>query len=84
MSSAGCGDVLTGVLLALMAQGYNPADATLLGVNLHGLAGDLCLETQSTESLIATDVVNHLGKAFHVIRNIEAELEEKSLELGDD
>ncbi len=82
MATAGTGDVLTGVLLALLAQGYHSIDAALLGVNLHGLAGDLAMEEQSTESLIASDVIENLGKAFRVLRNIgkEDELKEEDLE----
>ncbi len=41
MSTAGSGDVLTGILLSLLAQGYPPADAALLGAFIHGLAGDM-------------------------------------------
>jgi len=64
MATGGSGDVLTGILTALLAQGYAPADAARLGVYLHGLAGDLAAEAQSQEALIASDMPEHLGKAF--------------------
>ena len=64
MSTAGCGDVLTGILLGLITQGYHPVDATILGVYLHGLSADLCLQEQSYESLIAGDIIEGLGAAF--------------------
>lgn len=68
MATAGSGDVLTGVILSLMAQYYEPADAALIGVYLHGLAGDLALKQQSPESLLASDIVKNLGKAFTALR----------------
>jgi NAD(P)H-hydrate epimerase len=64
MGTAGMGDVLTGILVGLLAQGYTPLEASLLGVYLHGLAGDLAVEVKSQESLIASDVLAYLGKAF--------------------
>ena len=64
MATAGSGDVLTGMLAGLMAQAYTPVDAAKVGVYLHGLAGDMALENQSTESLIAGDIVENIGKAF--------------------
>jgi NAD(P)H-hydrate epimerase len=67
MATAGSGDVLTGVILGLLAQKYSPETSAVLGVYLHGLAGDLALESGSEESLIAGDIIRMLGKAF---RNI--------------
>ena len=64
MATAGSGDVLTGILVGLLAQGYLPEDAAKTGVYLHGLAGDLALETQSEESLISGDIIAALGKAY--------------------
>jgi len=69
MATAGSGDVLTGVITGLLASGYGPFSACLLGVYLHGLAGNLALETQSYESLLAGDLNTHLGKAFKQISN---------------
>lgn len=65
MATAGSGDVLTGMLAGLLAQDYAPEDTAKVGVYLHGLAGDLALENQSTESLIAGDIVENIGQAFN-------------------
>jgi NAD(P)H-hydrate epimerase len=70
MATAGSGDVLTGIILSLLAQGYIPRDAAILGVYLHGLAGDLALESSSEESLIAGDIIESLGFAFQYIKGI--------------
>lgn len=64
MATAGSGDVLTGILTGLLAQGYNPFQAALLGVYLHGLAGDLAAQENSEPSLIASDILRMLGKAY--------------------
>lgn len=64
MATGGSGDVLTGIIVSLLAQGYLPGDACKLGVFLHGLSGDLALGTQSYESLVAGDLVENLGLAF--------------------
>lgn len=65
MATAGSGDVLTGIILSLLAQGYKPFNAALVGVYLHGLAGDLALSDQSFESLIAGDIIERIGFAFN-------------------
>ena len=64
MATGGSGDVLTGILTGLLAQGYPPKSAALLGVYLHGLAGDLSAASISQEALIAGDLVDFLGKAW--------------------
>jgi len=69
MATAGSGDVLTGIITGLLSQPYSVKDAVLLGVFLHGLAGDLALENQSEESLMASEITNNLGKAFNHIKN---------------
>jgi len=68
MATAGSGDVLTGILVGLLAQGYSPEDTAKIGVYLHGLAGDLALTNESQESLLAGDIINSLGKAFRSIQ----------------
>jgi hydroxyethylthiazole kinase-like uncharacterized protein yjeF len=68
MATAGSGDVLTGIILSLLAQGYIPEEAALLGVYLHGLAGDIALQECSEEALIAGDITEHLGSAFRQIK----------------
>lgn len=69
MATAGTGDVLTGILAGLLAQGYSPEETAKTGVFLHGLAGDLALKNESEESLIAGDLIANLGKAFKTVRN---------------
>jgi hydroxyethylthiazole kinase-like uncharacterized protein yjeF len=64
MATGGTGDVLTGVIAALVAQGLSPFDAASLGVHLHGRAGDLAAEKVGIHSLMATDLVDHLPSAF--------------------
>jgi len=64
MATAGSGDVLTGILLGLLAQGYSPLSTCLLGTYIHGLAGNLAAEKQGFESLIATDIIDNLGGAY--------------------
>ena len=64
MATAGSGDVLTGIILGLLARGLTPENAAISGVYLHGLAGDLAKETMGEESLIASDIIQNLGNAF--------------------
>lgn len=68
MASGGTGDVLSGVLAGLLAQGYEPVIAARLGVFLHGLAGDLAAETTGFEALAASDLITSLGAAFARLR----------------
>ncbi len=69
MATAGCGDVLTGMILSLLAQGYPPDEAALIGVYLHGLAGDLSAKEHGQQALIASDVVNQIGNAYKIVEN---------------
>jgi NAD(P)H-hydrate epimerase len=64
MATGGSGDVLTGLIAGLLAQGISSLDAALAGVYLHGLAGDLAAEASSEEALIAGDIILYLGEAF--------------------
>jgi ADP-dependent NAD(P)H-hydrate dehydratase / NAD(P)H-hydrate epimerase len=64
MATGGAGDVLTGILAGLVAQHYSPLEAALLGVFLHGLAGDIATQDKGTNGLIASDIVEHLPHAF--------------------
>lgn len=68
MATAGSGDVLTGIILSLLSQGYNQLDAAKFGVFLHGYAGDLAADKLGYESLIASDIINYLGQAFNKVR----------------
>lgn len=64
MATGGSGDVLTGIITSLLAQGYNPTEACILGVYLHGLAGDMAAETLGYEALVAGDIIENLGNGF--------------------
>ena len=69
MATGGSGDVLTGILTSLLSQGYNSLETSILGVYLHGLTGDIALsDTVSQESLIASDLIENIGKAFNEMR----------------
>lgn len=64
MATAGSGDVLTGILTGLLARGYKQEEACKLGMYLHGLAGDLAARDKGMESLIASDIIDYLPRAF--------------------
>ncbi len=64
MATAGSGDVLTGIITGLLARGYDSASACMLGMYLHGLAGDLAVKDLGKESLMAGDIIQYLPKAF--------------------
>ncbi len=64
MATAGSGDCLTGVITALLGQGLSNFDAAVLGVYIHGLAGDIAAEKLGQVSLIATDIIDSLPNAF--------------------
>lgn len=64
MATGGTGDVLTGVIAALMAQRLAPFEAAVLGAHVHGLAGDLAAQKAGQVSLIATDLLEALPQAF--------------------
>ncbi len=71
MGTAGSGDVLTGILSGLLAQHYSPLEACILGVYLHGLAGDIAAAQKGQEALIASDITDFLGEAFKQIARSE-------------
>lgn len=64
LAKGGSGDVLTGVITGLMAQGYSAKDAALFGVWLHGKAADLASEEKSMEAMTAKDISDFFGSAF--------------------
>ena len=64
MATGGSGDVLTGIITGLIAQGYPKGQACVLGVYLHGLAGDIACSKLGMESMISGDIVSCLGDAF--------------------
>ena len=69
MATGGTGDVLTGILTGFLAQGYTAPQASVLGVYLHGLAGDLAAREIGQESLVAGDVIRFLPAAFRQLRH---------------
>lgn len=69
MATGGSGDVLTGIITGLMAQGYSPVDASILGVHLHGLAGDLATNELGAEAVIASDIISHIGPVYKILHH---------------
>lgn len=69
MAKAGSGDVLTGIILGLWARTHNLEKATLLGVYLHGLAGDLAVQKIHEESVVASDLISHISDAFSSLKH---------------
>ena len=64
MATAGSGDVLTGMITALLARGYKHTEACMLGMYLHGMAGDLAVKETGKESLMASDIIRFIPQAF--------------------
>jgi NAD(P)H-hydrate epimerase len=64
MATGGSGDVLTGILTGLLAQKYEPLEAAQLGVYLHGTAGDLAAEFCGQKSMVASDLIEMIGKSY--------------------
>jgi hydroxyethylthiazole kinase-like uncharacterized protein yjeF len=64
LATAGSGDVLTGMITSLVAQSYEPINAAILGVYLHGLTADIAFPETGYQSFIASDVIATIGKAF--------------------
>jgi NAD(P)H-hydrate epimerase len=68
MATAGSGDVLTGIIVSLLAQRYTSLEACILGCYLHGISGDFAAMEKTQESMIASDIIENLGKAFKYIQ----------------
>ncbi|MFN3396856.1 MAG: NAD(P)H-hydrate dehydratase, partial [Thermodesulfovibrionales bacterium] len=64
MATAGAGDVLTGMIGALIGQGFEPLKVAIVGVYLHGLSGDIAAESKGEHSLIASDIIEAIPEAF--------------------
>ena len=64
LATAGSGDVLTGIITGLVAQGYDALSATVFGVYLHGRSADIAVEDYGYQSLIASHVISYLGAAY--------------------
>jgi len=67
MATAGSGDALTGVILGLLAQRYKPEDAAVIGVFIHGLAGDLAAGENSEYGVTTSDILDYLGQALSIV-----------------
>ena len=68
MAGGGSGDVLTGLITGLLAQGYSPEQACLIGVYVHGLAGDLAATLHGEEAMTARDILQQIGGAFITVK----------------
>jgi NAD(P)H-hydrate epimerase len=68
MATAGSGDVLTGIITGLLARGYKQQDACLIGMFIHGLAGDIAARELGQESVIASDIIHYLPQAFKKLK----------------
>lgn len=71
MATGGSGDVLTGILTSLLAQGYTPEEACCIGTYLHGTSGDIAAKRLSQEAMIAGDIIKYLSKAFRSLHYSE-------------
>ena len=69
MATGGSGDVLTGIILSLLAQSYTPHESALMGAYIHGMAGDLAAKKFGAASMIASDIVDFLSEALVTLRN---------------
>lgn len=69
LATAGTGDVLTGMITSLLAQSYEPINAAMLGVYLHGLTADIALPETGYQSFIASDVIDNIGNAYISLKN---------------
>ena len=69
MATGGSGDVLTGIIASLCAQGYSAFVAAKIGVYIHGLAGDICAEEIGQIGMTAMDIVEKVPKAFQILNN---------------
>ncbi|MEZ4811346.1 MAG: NAD(P)H-hydrate dehydratase [Allomuricauda sp.] len=79
MATAGSGDVLTGMLTGLLAQGYSPLHAAIFGVYLHGMAGDITAHEKGYEAVTATGIIENIGAAYiEILSPPEAENKEHS------
>lgn len=70
LATAGSGDVLTGIITSLLAQGYEPKHAAKLGVYIHGLTADIALPKTGYQSFTASTIIKYLGKAFLELGNV--------------
>jgi len=69
LATAGSGDVLSGIITSLLAQNYDPKNAAILGVYLHGLTADIAAPEMSHQAFVASDIIGYLGKAYLSLEN---------------
>jgi NAD(P)H-hydrate epimerase len=67
MATGGSGDVLTGIICGLLAQGYKPYEACVVGIYLHGVAGDIAAEKMSEQGMTAMDIIDGMGEAWKML-----------------
>lgn len=70
LAKGGSGDGLTGIILGLLARGYTPPKAALIGTYIHGYAADICAKEMSMESMLITDVIGKLSAAFKYLEKL--------------
>ncbi|NND79054.1 MAG: NAD(P)H-hydrate dehydratase [Maribacter sp.] len=80
MATAGSGDVLTGIITGLIAQGYPPLNASIFGVYLHGRAGDIAVENLGYQALKATKIIDAIGMAFIDLFKMPEQTEQEDTE----
>lgn len=68
MASGGSGDVLTGIITSLLAQKYTPLNAAVLGVYLHGYAGDFAAKSKSRQGMLASDIIDYIGNVYKALK----------------
>lgn len=81
MATGGTGDVLTGIITGLIAQGYEPLRATVFGVYLHGRAGDIGVENTGYQALTASGVIDGIGAAFIDLFVVPEQSDQESVEI---
>ena len=79
MASAGTGDVLAGMLAGFLGQGLNPLEASILGVYMHGLAGDIAVKSKGEHSLIASDIIDSIPEAFQYLQDTGYKIQDKDI-----
>ena len=67
LATAGSGDVLTGIITGLLAQGYPPSEAAKIGVFLHGMTADITGDTIHPRSFVASDIIENIGNVYRII-----------------
>ena len=77
MATAGSGDALAGMIAGLMAQGYNSIQASIFGVYLHGLAGDMAAHINGFEATTASKIIEQIGNAYKGLFQREEQTEDK-------